>query len=95
MLSGVKVSSWHSRKQAGIYPESEKMAESEGIKGIVNQASIKAATVFIRAFQDAGPQPTTTVRYRKPQRESCGGPILENPSFNLEAQDKYVKLMEL
>ena len=47
------------------------MAESEGIRELVNQAAVQAATAAMMVLRDveAGPQLTTRASHRKPERE--------------------------
>ena len=40
---------------------------------------------------DLGPKLAPTANLRKPQRQ--GGPVLENPFFNWNTQDRYVELL--
>ena len=71
------------------------MAESEGIKGILNKVAIQVTTAVMMAFRnmDAGTQPTTTANYRELQRQMCSRPIVEKPLFNWDAKDRYVELV--
>ena len=70
------------------------MAESEGIQAMVNQAAVQAAMMVMITLRDAdlGPRPpANTAIPREPQRH--GRLALEKPSFNWNAQDKYVELL--
>ena len=53
------------------------MAESEGIKEIVNQAAIQATMAVMMAFIniDAGSQPTPMPSHREPQRQRYSRPV--------------------
>ena len=73
----------------------ENMAISEGIKEMVNQAAIQTATAVMMAFGDTNtrPQTTPTVSHKELQRQGHGGPVLEKPLFNWDAQDRYNELI--
>ena len=70
------------------------MAESDGIQEVVKQAAIQAAVVImLLRGVDAGPYLAPTAKLREPQQQRHGGLALEKPSFNWNAQDRYVELL--
>ena len=62
------------------------MAELEGIKEIVNQVAVQAATAVMITLRDADaePQPTTTASHTEPQRQRHSGLILKKPSWDAQ-----------
>ena len=71
------------------------MAESEGIKKLVNQAAAQAAKTDMMALGDAKawPWPNPVVSHREPWRQRHNRPILVSPVFNWGYQDRYTELM--
>ena len=55
-----------------------KMAESEGIQTLTNQAEVQVVTSVMIALRDrdVGSQPATTANLRVPLRQRHGGPAL-------------------
>ena len=71
------------------------MAETEGIKDILNQSAIQPATLVMAALRDAeaGSQPIALATHRKLQRQRYSRPILVKPAFNWDTQDRYFEFM--
>ena len=67
------------------------------MKALKNSQSgtVHVATVGMIVAGDAntGPKPTLTPSQREPQRERHGRLVPENPSFNWNAQDRYVNFI--
>ena len=71
------------------------MVESEGIQEIVIQVAIQAMMAVMMVLGDADFEPwlAPPASLRGPQRQRYDRPTLEKPSFNWNAQDKYIELL--
>ena len=71
------------------------MAESEGIKEIVNKVTIQAATVVMMPLRDMEARPYTTIAasQREPQKQGHSRTIHMTPAFKWDTWDRYVELM--
>ena len=73
-----------------------KMAESEGIHLIFNQAAIQAmmTVMMVPRDEDVGSRTiATTASLWEPLRHRHGKPVLKKPSFKWNAQDRYIELL--
>ena len=71
------------------------MVEYEGIHEIINQAPVQSVTGVMMVLwnADVGPNLALTASLREPQRQRHGRLTTEKPSFNWNAQDMYVELL--
>ena len=71
------------------------MNESEYIKEVVNQLAVQAAAAVMMVLRntEVGPQLTTMVSHREPQRRRYSWTVLVNLAFTWGMQDRYIELM--